>query len=67
MGFPVAFQGGELGDFSWLPRAIINPGVRIGRNCVFAVKPLVTSNIPDGPSRPAHRRKSFGRGRIHAQ
>ncbi len=33
-GFPVAFDGVEIGDFSWLPGAIVNPGVRIGRNCV---------------------------------
>lgn len=48
MGFPVAFEGVEIGDFSWVPGAIINPGVRIGRNCVIGVNSLVTSNIPDG-------------------
>lgn len=48
MGFPVAFEGVEIGDFSWVPGAIINPGVRIGRNCVIGVNSLVTSDIPDG-------------------
>lgn len=48
MGFPVAFDGVEIGDFTWVPGATINPGVRIGRNCVIGVNSLVTSNIPDG-------------------
>ena len=48
MGFPVAFDGVEIGDFSWIPGAIINPGVRIGRNCVIGVNSLVSSDIPDG-------------------
>lgn len=47
-GFPVAFDGVEIGDFSWVPGAIINPGVRIGRNCVIGVNSLVTTDIPDG-------------------
>jgi acetyltransferase-like isoleucine patch superfamily enzyme len=47
-GFPVAFDGIQIGDFSWVPGATINPGVRIGRNCVIGVNSLVTSNIPDG-------------------
>lgn len=47
-GFPVAFEGVEIGDFSWVPGAIINPGVRIGRNCVIGVNSLVTTDIPDG-------------------
>jgi acetyltransferase-like isoleucine patch superfamily enzyme len=47
-GFPVAFDGVEIGDFAWVPGAIINPGVRIGRNCVVGVNSLVTSNLPDG-------------------
>jgi acetyltransferase-like isoleucine patch superfamily enzyme len=47
-GFPVAFAGVEIGDFSWVPGAIINPGVRIGRNCVIGVNSLVTSDIRDG-------------------
>lgn len=47
-GFPVAFDGVQIGDFSWLPGAIVNPGVRIGRHCVIGVNSLVTSDIPDG-------------------
>ena len=47
-GFPVAFDGVEIGDFSWVPGAIINPGVRIGRCCVIGVNSLVTASIPDG-------------------
>lgn len=47
-GFPVAFEGVEIGDFAWLPGAIVNPGVRIGRNCVVGVNSLVTTNLPDG-------------------
>jgi acetyltransferase-like isoleucine patch superfamily enzyme len=48
MGFPVAFEGVEIGDFTWVPGATINPGVRIGRNCVIGVNSLVTRDIPDG-------------------
>lgn len=48
MGFPVAFEGVDIGDHSWLPGATVNPGVRIGRNCVIGVNSLVTSDIPDG-------------------
>lgn len=48
MGFPVAFEGVEIGDFSWVPGATINPGVRIGRNCVIGVNSLVTADVPDG-------------------
>lgn len=47
-GFPVAFDGVTIGDFSWIPGAVINPGVQIGRNCVIGVNSLVTSNVPDG-------------------
>ena len=48
MGFPVAFDGVQIGDHSWLPGATVNPGVRIGRNCVIGVNSLVTEDIPDG-------------------
>lgn len=48
MGFPAGFDGVEIGDHSWVPGATINPGVRIGRNCVIGVNSLVTSDIPDG-------------------
>jgi len=47
-GFPVAFEGVEIGDFTWIPGATINPGVRIGRNVVVGVNSLVTSSVPDG-------------------
>ena len=47
-GFPVAFEGVEIGDFTWIPGAVVNPGVRIGRNCVIGVNSLVTSDVPDG-------------------
>lgn len=47
-GFPVAFDGVHIGDFTWIPGATVNPGVRIGRNCVIGVNSLVTSDIPDG-------------------
>ncbi len=30
------------------PGATVNPGVKIGRNCVVGVNSLVTSNLPDG-------------------
>jgi acetyltransferase-like isoleucine patch superfamily enzyme len=48
MGFPAGFDGVEIGDHSWIPGATINPGVRIGRNCVIGVNSLVTADIPDG-------------------
>ena len=48
MGFPAGFAGVEIGDHSWVPGATINPGVRIGRNCVIGVNSLVTADIPDG-------------------
>jgi acetyltransferase-like isoleucine patch superfamily enzyme len=47
-GFPVAFDGVEIGDFTWVPGATINPGVKIGRNCVVGVNSLVTTSLPDG-------------------
>jgi acetyltransferase-like isoleucine patch superfamily enzyme len=47
-GFPVAFDGVSIGDFTWIPGGIVNPGVRIGRDCVIGVNSLVTSDIPDG-------------------
>ncbi|MFN2417570.1 MAG: hypothetical protein ABR593_01425 [Candidatus Limnocylindria bacterium] len=48
MGFPAGFSGVDIGDHSWVPGATINPGVRIGRNCVIGVNSLVTADIPDG-------------------
>jgi len=37
-GFPVAFEGVEIGDFTWIPGATINPGVRIGHDSAGAAK-----------------------------
>jgi acetyltransferase-like isoleucine patch superfamily enzyme len=48
MGFPVAYAPVEIGDFTWIPGATINPGVSIGRNCVIGVNSLVTRAIPSG-------------------
>ncbi len=48
MGYPVSYASVEIGDFTWVPGATINPGVRIGRNCVIGVNSLVTRDIPDG-------------------
>lgn len=47
-GFPVALAGVEIGDFTWIPGATINPGVRIGRMCIVGVNSLVTKDLPDG-------------------
>jgi acetyltransferase-like isoleucine patch superfamily enzyme len=47
-GFPVSFDGVEIGDFTWVPGATINPGVTIGRNCVVGVNSLVTTSLPEG-------------------
>jgi len=47
-GFPVAFGEIHIGDRSWLPGAIVNPGVTIGRDCVIGVGAVVTGDIPDG-------------------
>jgi acetyltransferase-like isoleucine patch superfamily enzyme len=48
MGFPVAFDGVSIGDHTWIPGAVINPGVQIGKNCVVGVNSLVTRSLPDG-------------------
>lgn len=48
MGFPVDFAPVSIGDFSWLPGAIVNPGVTIGKHCVIGVNSLVTRDVPDG-------------------
>lgn len=47
-GFPGALAGVEIGDFTWIPGATVNPGVRIGRMCVVGVNSLVTKSLPDG-------------------
>jgi acetyltransferase-like isoleucine patch superfamily enzyme len=47
-GAPAAFGEIHIGDRSWLPGAIVNPGVTIGQDCVIGVGSVVTRNIPDG-------------------
>ncbi len=47
-GAPVSYAPISIGDFSWLPGAVVNPGVSIGKHCVIGVNSLVTRNIPDG-------------------
>lgn len=47
-GAPVAFDEIHIGDRAWLPGAIVNPGVTIGRDCVIGVGSVVTRSIPDG-------------------
>jgi acyl-[acyl carrier protein]--UDP-N-acetylglucosamine O-acyltransferase len=44
----VAFDEIHIGDYTWIPGAIINPGVKIGKNCVIGVNSLVTRDVPDG-------------------
>jgi acetyltransferase-like isoleucine patch superfamily enzyme len=48
MGFPVAFAPVQIGDFTWIPGAVVNPGVSIGRCCVVGVNSVVTRDLPDG-------------------
>jgi len=47
-GKPVAFGPISIGDRTWIPGAIVNPSVSIGRDCVIGVGSLVTRDIPDG-------------------
>jgi acetyltransferase-like isoleucine patch superfamily enzyme len=47
-GAPVAFGEIHIGDRSWLPGAIVNPGITIGRDCVIGVGSVVTRDIPEG-------------------
>lgn len=47
-GKPVKFALVEIGDKTWIPGAIINPGVKIGRDCVIAVGSVITKDLPDG-------------------
>lgn len=47
-GYPVKFSEISIGDCVWIPGAIINPGVNIGKNCVIGVNSLVNNDIPDG-------------------
>jgi len=47
-GFPVTFGEIHVGSCTWIPGAIITPGVRVGKNCVIGVNSLVNKDIPDG-------------------
>jgi hypothetical protein len=47
-GKPVAFGPIRVGDRTWIPGAIVNPSVTIGKDCVIGVGSVVTQNIPDG-------------------
>jgi acetyltransferase-like isoleucine patch superfamily enzyme len=47
-GAPVAFAEIRIGDRTWIPGAVVNPGVTIGRDCVVGVGSVVTRDIPDG-------------------
>jgi acetyltransferase-like isoleucine patch superfamily enzyme len=47
-GFPVKFAPIKIGDNSWLPGAIVNPGITIGKNVVVGVGSVVTNDLPDG-------------------
>lgn len=47
-GKPVAFGPISIGDRTWIPGAIVNPFVKIGKDCVIGVGSVVTRDIPDG-------------------
>jgi acetyltransferase-like isoleucine patch superfamily enzyme len=47
-GKPAAFGPISVGDRTWIPGAILNPGVNVGKDCVIGVGSLVTRDIPDG-------------------
>ncbi|HET9690767.1 MAG TPA: acyltransferase [Acidimicrobiales bacterium] len=47
-GFPVAFEGVQIGSRVWLPNAQVNPGVRIGDDVVVAAGSVVTRDVPTG-------------------
>ena len=47
-GFPVTFGEIHIGSHTWIPGAIVTPGVNIGENCVIGVNSLVNRDIPDG-------------------
>jgi serine acetyltransferase len=46
--FPVAFGEIHVGSYTWIPGAVVTPGIRIGKNCVIGVNSLVNKDIPDG-------------------
>ncbi len=47
-GGPASFAPISIGDRSWLPGAIVNPGVTIGADVVVAVGSVVTRDLPSG-------------------
>lgn len=47
-GFPASYAPVSIGDRCYLPGAVVNPGVKIGRDCVIAVGSVVSRDIPDG-------------------
>jgi acetyltransferase-like isoleucine patch superfamily enzyme len=47
-GFPVQFEGVEIGSNVWLPNAWVNPGVKIGDNVVVAARSLINKSLPSG-------------------
>lgn len=47
-GFPCAFGEIRIGSRSWLPGAIVNPGVTIGADVVVGVGSVVTKDVSDG-------------------
>lgn len=47
-GYPVSFAPVEIGDNCWIPGAVVNPGVKIGRGAVIGVGSVVTKDIPAG-------------------
>jgi acetyltransferase-like isoleucine patch superfamily enzyme len=47
-GKPVAFGPIRIGDRTWIPGAVVNPSVTIGKDCVIGVGSVVTRDIPDG-------------------
>lgn len=47
-GFPVAFEGVTIGSRVWLPKAQVNPGIRIGDDVVAAAGSMITEDVPAG-------------------
>jgi acetyltransferase-like isoleucine patch superfamily enzyme len=47
-GYPVSFAPVEIGDNCWVPGAVVNPGVTIGRDAVVGVGSVVNRSLPPG-------------------
>ncbi len=67
MGFPVAFDGVEIGDFTWVPGATINPGVRTAGTASSASARSSRAISPTGRSPPARRQRSSARTPTHGR